>query len=116
MLGDVSVEVNETERVLHIAAQYRVRLHEILGDALDSVVLYGSRARGEAMPGSDIDVLCIMSQPFDYGEMVLRTAKDAADLSLEHDVVISTAFVTRADYETRNTPFLMNVRQEALVV
>jgi hypothetical protein len=35
---------------------------------------------------------------------------------LKHDVVIATAFVTKADYEKRNTPFLMNVRREGVNV
>ncbi len=104
------------DRVRQIVTEYRERLREVLGDALDSIVLYGSQARGAATPESDIDVLCIMKRPFNYGELVLRTAGVSADVSLEHDVVVSTAFVTRADYETRNTPFLMNVRREALVV
>jgi len=38
--------------------------------------------------------------------------KAAAQLSLEYDAVISTAFVRSEDYRTRNTPFLMNVRRE----
>ncbi len=99
-----------------ILAEYRKRLEEVLGDDLDAVILYGSQARGEAEEGSDIDVLCVMKEPFDYGELILRTSEAAAEISLKHDVVISTAFVTRADHKSRQTPFLMNIRKDGVVV
>lgn len=38
------------------------RLHEALGDRLQSVRLYGSWARGEAGEGSDLDTLVIVDQ------------------------------------------------------
>jgi len=104
------------EEVHEILAQYRTELSKILGDALHSLVLYGSRARGGAEAASDIDVLCVMKGPFEYSELLEKTSELTAALSLEHDVVISRAFVTREDYESRSTPFLMNVRREGVPV
>lgn len=102
--------------VAQIVGQYRARLEAILGDDLESIVLYGSQARGDAEEGSDIDVLCVVRTLLDYGDLIERTSNAAAQLSLEYDVVISTAFVRSEDYRTRNTPFLMNVRREGVTV
>lgn len=110
------VAMRSQDRLQQILAEYRQRLEEVLAGDLDSLILYGSQARGDAEAGSDIDVLCLMKNPFDYGELVRHTAEAAAEVSLKYNVVISTAFVTRADYLSRRTPFLMNVRREGVTV
>jgi predicted nucleotidyltransferase len=99
-----------------ILAEYRHRLIEILGAELDSVLLFGSQARGEAGAGSDIDVLCVMKNQFDYGDLISRTSLATAEISLKHDVVISRVFVTREAYAFQDSPFLMNVRKEQVAV
>ena len=105
--------INE-KHLRQILKEYRAALEEVLGDDLHSIILYGSQARGDAAEGSDIDVLCVMKRPFDYGEMIMKTGEISAAICLQYDVLISTAFVTRTDYENRNTPFLMNVRREGV--
>ena len=99
-----------------IIKEYRSRLIAAIGDELESIVLYGSQAREEAVEGSDIDILCVMNNSFRYSDLINRTSKDTAEVSLKYDVVISRVFVTRHDYESRCTPFLMNVHKEQLAI
>ena len=91
-------------------------LLQIYGDQVDRVLLYGSRARGDHRPDSDIDILIVLKDDFNYSEMLHLSSDWAASLSLENDVVISRAFVSKEQFEHRQTPFLMNVRREAVSV
>jgi len=94
----------------------RRELTRVLGDQLVSVILYGSRARGQARSDSDIDVLVVVRDDSDYGDLIRRTSTAVAALSLQHDVVISRAFVSRERFEHEQTPFLLNVRREGVPV
>ncbi len=110
------MHVGSEDRLKQILQEYRQGLDAILGSRIDTIVLYGSRARGDAEAESDIDVLCVMKKTFDYDDLLERTSELTASLSLKYDVVISRVFVTRKDYRTRLTPFLMNVRREGVAL
>ena len=106
----------DAEKLRTILKRLRAGLSEILSERLDNIYLYGSQARGEARSDSDIDVIIILRGDFDYGEMLDQTIDLVADLSLEFDVVISRAFVSKDRYQHEMTPFYMNVRREAVPV
>lgn len=99
-----------------ILKEYKERLSEVLSDKLESVILYGSRARGDAEEDADIDVLCVMRGPFDYGDLIERTSEATAEISLKYGVTLSRTFAQQPDVNTRNIPFLMNIRREGVAV
>ncbi|MDJ1177894.1 nucleotidyltransferase domain-containing protein [Roseofilum sp. BLCC_M91] len=101
------------ETILAIAKQW---LYEHYQDALDTLVLYGSQARGDAKEDSDIDILIVLNRTFDYREEINRTSEFIADLSLEYETVISRAFVSAERYKQENSAFFLNVRREGIIV
>ena len=104
------------DQLRQIIKEYQSRLVATLGDDLEATIIYGSQARKDAVEGSDIDVLCVMNNPFRYGDLINRTSQATAEVSLKHDVVISRVFVKREVYESHQSPFLMNVRKEKWTV
>lgn len=99
-----------------ILRSLRRELIRVLGDQLQSVFLYGSQARGQARADSDIDVLVVVRDDSDYGDLIRRTSAAVSALSLQHDVVISRVFVSGERFEQEQTPFLLNVRREGVPV
>jgi predicted nucleotidyltransferase len=107
------MEQKQLRRILHVL---RKDLTIALGERVEKVILYGSRARGDARDDSDIDVLIILKDDFKYSVMFRKTSKIVAKLSLENDVVISRAFASRQQFEQSKMPFLMNVRRDGIVI
>ena len=86
----------------------------LYGDRLLHLTLFGSQARGDAEPGSDIDVLVVLKPPVNPGEEIQRTGQAIANLSLHYDVVVSCLFMDEIHYQTRNGSLLRNIRKEGI--
>ena len=97
-----------------IARRMRKGLSEIYRKRLRGVFLYGSRARGEQGPDSDVDILIVLDRMGPYGQELERTSKLASDLSLDAGVVVSRAFASEVDWRTGAKPFLVSARLDAL--
>jgi predicted nucleotidyltransferase len=95
------------------------RLRAALGQALVDLRLFGSVARGDAHPESDIDILVVV-RPDDERTRLEREVVDIAfDVNLQHDVYISPRVLTPGILAHRvwgQTPFLKAVRRESVAL
>ncbi len=104
------------EKLKTILAELRQYLAELYGDRLVEVVLFGSQARGDAVEGSDIDVLIVLKGKVYPGAEIDRTGNFVAALSLAYDVLVSSIFVSEEAFIYSQMPLLLNVRQEGVCV
>jgi predicted nucleotidyltransferase len=113
-MADLTLTKPSQAELMEILTNYKQELARSLGNKLEAVYLYGSQARGDARPGSDIDVLIVIREEFDYFELLKKTSRLTADLSLQNNIVISRVFVTSQDFEQRKTPLLENIQRECI--
>jgi predicted nucleotidyltransferase len=102
-----------TEIDRRIVREFQRRL-AVIAPVLDLRV-FGSRARGDAAPDSDLDVFVELEEA--TPELRQRISEVAWEVGFEMDRVISTVVTTRADLEQGAmgaNPLVLNVQREGV--
>ena len=95
--------------------EFKQQIAELYGQRLKKVVLYGSYARGQANDEhSDIDLAVVLAGTVDACEEIDRMADIFTDLNLEHNVLIAVYPVSEENYNSVNSPLLLNIREEGV--
>ena len=91
-------------------------LKKLYGSNSPLLLVYGSYARGEAHPHSDIDVLLIYSSDILPGEEIHRVSALLADLNLRYQVLVSVLPTSEKQYKDEKSGFWENIRQEGISI
>lgn len=91
-------------------------LQSYYGPRLKGVVLYGSAARQQTGAESDIDLLILLTQPFNYFEETRQIIDLLYPIQLESDHLISAKPVFQPDYERGRFQLYRTAKKEGVVV
>ena len=100
-----------------IMQEFAKSVRKMLNNSLDSVIVYGSYARGDYSELSDIDVMLLVS----LGEEDIKKISDqisdlAFDFMMKYGVDISPVItnIDHFNYWVDNLPYYRNVRDEGV--
>jgi hypothetical protein len=99
-----------------IARDVAADLRRLYGDRLSSVLLFGSWARGDAHPESDIDLLVILDRLDSVWDELRRMDPVLWRHSFDNDTVVTALPVAKRDVEERARPALVRAQAEGLPV
>jgi len=106
-----------TTEIKQALDELRDALQDMLGANLVEVRLFGSRARGDAEPDSDVDVMVFVKESsLDLEEKIVN---EAAELSLKYDLVIIPFVWSRERCEKNrelNTLIYRNIMNEGIKI
>ena len=103
--------------ISNIIQDFAKNVRKILGNSLDSVIVYGSYARGDYSELSDIDVMLL----FSLGEEEIKKISDqisdlAFDFMMKYGVDISPVItnIDHFNYWVDNLSYYRNIRDEGV--
>jgi predicted nucleotidyltransferase len=108
--------VGDLQEVDEVASQCRTLLEHHYGSQFKGLVLYGSVARGEAGPSSDIDMLVLLDAPFDYFRELRRIVELLYPVQLETDRLISAKPAPLDEFEQGRFQLYRNAKREGVLL
>jgi predicted nucleotidyltransferase len=96
-----------------ILKRFKAALDEIYGDQIERVVLFGSRARGDARDDSDYDVAVFLKSLPDHRKEIRRLADLRVDFLDDTGAFFDTKPYPMSSYGDR-TPLMHEIRRDGL--
>lgn len=106
----------EHPQLSEILEKFQQQVKNIYQDQLVKLILFGSQAKQQAKPDSDIDILVVLKDKLINEEYHQKIINLISDLCLEYEVLISCVYVSEPQFEQEKSPLLLNIKREGIMI
>jgi predicted nucleotidyltransferase len=82
-------------------------------DKIERIILFGSVARGDDDPNSDIDIVIVSSYEDDIFDFVYDKVYD---ILISFEIMVSVHFMPKERLEINDSYFISNIKKEGLIL
>jgi predicted nucleotidyltransferase len=100
--------------IREVVRKCKVALESHYGSQFKGLILYGSVARNQADSMSDIDLLVLLSTPFDYFSELRQIIDVLYPIQLESEQLISARPVPSDEFERGSIQLYRNAKREGI--
>jgi len=102
--------------ISEVVRKCKAALESHYGSQFKGLILYGSVARNQADSMSDIDLLVLLSKPFDYFSELRQVIDVLYPIQLESEQLISAKPVPPDEFERGSIQLYRNAKREGILV
>ena len=97
-----------------ILNELKQELQALYGDRLVKLILFGSYARGEANPDSDIDLLAVLKSPVSQVQEISYMSELCVKILLDYDELVSIVPMSEDRFNAKDVALLRNIQREGI--
>jgi uncharacterized protein len=106
----------KNEKLFTITDELKRELTKIYQDQLSKLILFGSQARGDANPYSDIDILVVLKDEINPVEEINRNSYLISEMCLKYDVLINCFYITESNLNNDNKLLIKNIKKDGILL
>ncbi|NES90244.1 nucleotidyltransferase domain-containing protein, partial [Okeania sp. SIO2B9] len=96
--------LGQHQKLGEILTRVKQEFKQIYQDNFISLILFGSQARGDAKPDSDIDVLVVLKENNNLDNKHQKIIEFISDICIEYGMLVSCVYVSESQFQQEKSP------------
>ena len=108
--------IENQQQLAILLKDLKASLVNLYGDRLFAMILFGSQARGEATPDSDIDVMAVLNDPVNVAEEIYRMSDIRYRFLNDYGELVSIIPTNKSKFLASTSSLIRVVKREGIKV